>query len=382
MSRQKVLFMDNLDSQKESGFKDFLKKKCNTEPWYGPAGNTEHWQPVDRHIGKCHMWFGSIEFHSLSLSLSRGAVPHAGKTLKDMMHEYMDDKIEEYVEDCQEKVEHMPMCERRVIITHAAVYAWEKLQAEKYYQLMRAFQGPGLLIPITPTPQELAHVRPQGVPAPCLCICSLNRLRLGVAGFPEDFHDTYLSGENLGKLESSIREEMGLSAITGDNNDDELSSDSGSSSGGTVSTQGAGADKERATGDEAEALRQQEEDAVGEEEEEKAAAEEEEQEEQDSDEEEDKQPTKKRKVAEKEALPADWEGSTMADLLGLRVIVPHTEWPQWTPPEPSGWPGSIYKGRGRGARGSMPTKELIIKLDDGFQHPWPTVDILGWVTQD
>ena len=98
MGRIKVLFMDNLDSQKDPPFKGLLCKDLNTVSWFGPANNTEHWQPVDRHVGK---------------------------TLKFHMHDYMDAEIEKL---CTEQdINFLPMLERRVIITHAAVCAWEKI---------------------------------------------------------------------------------------------------------------------------------------------------------------------------------------------------------------------------------------------------------------
>ena len=42
---------DHLDSQKWRGYAERLHE-LNTEGCFGPAGKTEHWQPLDRgHIG-------------------------------------------------------------------------------------------------------------------------------------------------------------------------------------------------------------------------------------------------------------------------------------------------------------------------------------------
>ena len=80
--------------------------------------------------------------------------------------------------------------ERRIIITHAAAIAW-KLICERYLNLLwRAFEGPGLLLHANPTVEQLKLVKPQG--------------------FPDDYGQHYLSGENLDKLQESIREEMGM----------------------------------------------------------------------------------------------------------------------------------------------------------------------------
>ena len=77
-----VLLMDNLDSQKEQAYKTFLLDKCNTAAWFGPAGNTEHWQPVDRHVGK---------------------------KIKDEMYELMDAKIEEFCDSQEGEIGTLPM---------------------------------------------------------------------------------------------------------------------------------------------------------------------------------------------------------------------------------------------------------------------------------
>ena len=50
-SDTKILFMDNLDGQTNEEFMEYLKEDCETKAWFGPAGCTDHWQPVDSHIG-------------------------------------------------------------------------------------------------------------------------------------------------------------------------------------------------------------------------------------------------------------------------------------------------------------------------------------------
>jgi hypothetical protein len=98
----------------------------------------------------------------------------AGKTLKDLMTDYMDKEIEEFCNKQNAKIVHMPMSERRIIITHAAAISWKKVQKEKKNLLMRSFQGPGLLMPIKPSAADIAAVRPQGMAAFGKCMSHLH----------------------------------------------------------------------------------------------------------------------------------------------------------------------------------------------------------------
>jgi hypothetical protein len=56
--------------------------------------------------------------------------------------------------------------------------------------LWRAFEGPGLLLRAQPTEEQLKVVKPQG--------------------FPDDYGNLELTGENLKKLQESINEEIGV----------------------------------------------------------------------------------------------------------------------------------------------------------------------------
>ncbi len=48
---QKILFQDNLDSQKHATYKNFLLSQ-KVVTYYGPPGETHHWQPVDQGAGR------------------------------------------------------------------------------------------------------------------------------------------------------------------------------------------------------------------------------------------------------------------------------------------------------------------------------------------
>ena len=61
-SDEKILFIDNLDGQTNEEFSEYLKDDCETKGWFGPAGCTDHGQPVRSHIGfmlKKLMWMST-----------------------------------------------------------------------------------------------------------------------------------------------------------------------------------------------------------------------------------------------------------------------------------------------------------------------------------
>lgn len=125
---EKLLFLDNLDGQICDDFVTYLRDKCNTKTWYGPSGCTDHWQPVDHHIGKL---------------------------LKDFIY----NEYETMMEEEGDKWENGKISagEKRILITRWPGAAWEKLRTKYGSTLKKAFTSTGCGLTLDIVDDELVH---------------------------------------------------------------------------------------------------------------------------------------------------------------------------------------------------------------------------------
>ena len=110
----KVLFMDNLDGQTNEEFVRYLEDECETKSWYGPAGCTDHWQPVDSHIG---------------FLLKQLIVNEYEEMMEERGDEWEDGKIS--------------LSEKRVFVTQWVARAWEVMQTKHAHLISKAFTRTG-----------------------------------------------------------------------------------------------------------------------------------------------------------------------------------------------------------------------------------------------
>ena len=124
----KVLFMDNLDGQTNAEFVTYLKDKCETKAWYGPAGCTDHWQPVDSHIG---------------FMLKQLIVAEYEQMMEERGDEWEDGKIS--------------VSEKRVFVTRWVARAWEVMQTKYAHLIKKAFTRTGCGLTLDGSEDHLVH---------------------------------------------------------------------------------------------------------------------------------------------------------------------------------------------------------------------------------
>jgi hypothetical protein len=130
---EKLLLFDNLDGQIDPPFKEYLTESCRTLPWYGPAGDTDEWQPVDH---------------------------HCGKTLKGYCYDEYETYMEEFGDQWEDGV--ITMSEKRVLITKWVGAAWERQWREHSGMLESAFITTGCGITLDGSDDQ--KICPEGFP--------------------------------------------------------------------------------------------------------------------------------------------------------------------------------------------------------------------------
>jgi len=131
---RKLIFCDNLPGQESEDFRKEMAAQ-NTYVYYGPAGNTEHWQPIDGGYGKL---------------------------FKSRVHEMRDEYGASGVED--PSLEKLPeIGKKRVLLTRWVAKVHAELHLESKRECWKYFEKTGCLMDFICKNDHKIH--PEGFPA-------------------------------------------------------------------------------------------------------------------------------------------------------------------------------------------------------------------------